>query len=451
MRAGSPVNLWTVLAVCRFAAAFFAILNHSMKIGIFTDTYRPSVNGVVYVTEILRRNFEAAGHEVYIFAPSGDFSSKSDDDHIIRFPSINGVVMDEGSMSVFFPPSVLKRIRELEFDVLHFLVPGPVGLMAIYAGNKLNIPVVAEYCTDYFQYVEHYPAALPGIVALGLALPFTFKVSRTELVGMLRAGRPRIGLGNWGREVVKNLLTVIHSHCDAVVVHSRKSAEQLESWQNGDRYSMSIIPTGVDPAAKPTSDEVRQLEGEWGVHPDDEVVLYLGRLSAEKNLDLLIGTMEELVRWRPHARLVFVGDFDYRPTLEEHAKASTVADRISFVGKIPHEQIGWAYAVGEVFAFPSMTDTQSLTLHEAALAGLPIVMVDEPVTEVVKDGVNGFFAKDDPIDMAAKLRRILEDPGLRKEMGKNSKKIARQFSEKRQAKLILDIYDRILKEREATL
>lgn len=422
-----------------------------MKIGIFTDTYRPSVNGVVYVTEILRRNFETAGHEVYFFAPAAGFSSKSDDDHIIRFPAINGVVMDEGNFSLFFPPAVLKRIKELEFDVLHFLVPGPVGLMAIYAGNKLDIPVVAEYCTDYFQYVEHYPAAVPGIIALGLALPFTFKVSRAELVSMLRASRPRLGLGNWSREVVKNLLTVIHSHCDAVVVHSRKSAAQLESWQNGERYPMHIIPTGVDPAEKPTIDELRNLEGEWGLRPTDEVVLYLGRISAEKNLDLLIGTMEELLKWRPNARLVFVGDFDYRPTLEDHARASAAADRILFVGKIAHEKIGWAYATAKVFAFPSMTDTQSLTLHEAALAGLPIVMVDEPVTEVVKDGVNGYFVDNDPIDMAAKLRRVLEDPGLQKEMSKNSRKLARHFSEKRQAKLILDIYNKILKEREAKL
>lgn len=424
-----------------------------MKIGIFTDTYRPSVNGVVYVTEILRRNFEAAGHEVYIFAPSGDFSSKSDDDHIIRFPAISGVVMDEGSMSVFFPPAVLKRIKDLEFDVLHFLVPGPIGLMAIYAGNKLNIPVVAEYCTDYFQYAEHYPAAIPGIVALGFVLPFTFKVSRGELLNMLRAGRPRIGVGNWSREVVKNLLTVIHAHCDAVVVHSRKSAEQLESWQTGssDRYETHIIPTGVDPAEKPTRDQLDNLKGEWGLRPEDEVVLYLGRLSSEKNLDLLIGMMEELVKWRPNAKLVFVGDFDYRPTLEEHAQASSAADRIEFVGKIAHEKIGWAYATAKVFAFPSLTDTQSLTLHEAALAGLPIVMIDEPVTSVVKDGENGYFAENDAIDMAAKIRRILEDPGLQKHMSTASRKTARHFSEKRQAKLILDIYEDILKKREATL
>ncbi|HVI69292.1 MAG TPA: glycosyltransferase, partial [Magnetospirillaceae bacterium] len=254
-----------------------------MKIGIFTDTYRPSVNGVVYVTEILRRTFEAAGHEVYIFAPSAGLNSKSDDDHIIRFPAVKGVVTGEDNFSIFFPPAVLKQIKELNFDILHFLVPAPVGLMAIYAGKKLEVPVVAEYCTDYFQYVEHYPAAIPGIVALGLALPFTFKVSRTELLSMLKAGMPRVGLGNWSRSLVKNLLTVIHTHCDGVIVHSRKSAEQLAAWQTPEnRYDTQIIPTGIDPAKAPSVLERERLKKQWGITPDDEVVLYLGRLSAEK-------------------------------------------------------------------------------------------------------------------------------------------------------------------------
>lgn len=422
-----------------------------MKIGIFTDTYRPSINGVVYVTEILRRNFEAAGHEVYIFAPAATLSSKSDDDHIIRFPAINGVLMDDGNFSLFFPPVVLNRIKELNFDMLHFLVPGPVGLMAIYAGNKLDIPVVAEHCTDYFQYAEHYPAGLPALFALGLTLPFTFKVSRGELLAMLKAGRPRLGVGDWSRDLVKNTLTVIYAHCDAVVVHSRKSYDQLESWQNGERYPMHIIPTGVDPAAKPTTAEIAQLKKEWGIQPDDEVVLYLGRLSAEKNLDLLISMMEELIRWRPQAKLVFVGDFDYRPTLEAHAKESAASGRIVFVGKIAHEKIGHAYALGNVFAFPSLTDTQSLTLHESCLAGLPVVMIDEPVTEVVKDGKSGYFAKNDPIDFAAKVRALLEDPALRKKMGAEGRSIAGKLNEKAQAKLILDIYDDILKKRADTL
>lgn len=424
-----------------------------MKIGIFTDTYRPSVNGVVYVTEILRRTFEAAGHEVYVFAPAASLSSKSDDDHIIRFPAVKSIVTGgEDNFSLFFPPAELKRIKDLNFDILHFLVPGPVGLMAIYASKKLAIPLVAEYCTDYFQYVEHYPTALPGIVALGMALPFTFKVSRAELLSMVKAGIPRVGLGDWSRSLVKNLLTVIHAHCDAVIVHSRKSADQLAGWQTpDDRYDMRIIPTGVNAAKAPSVLERDRLKKQWGIAPDDEVLLYLGRLSAEKNLDLLIPMMEELIKWRPQAKLVFVGDYDYRPTLEAKAKASAAHERIYFAGKLAHEDIGKALAVAKVFVFPSMTDTQSLALHEATLAGLPVVMIDEPVTEVVKDGVNGFFAQNDAIDMAAKVRRILEDPALRKKMSTESRKIAGQFSEKAQGKQILALYDEILGKRASEL
>jgi glycosyltransferase involved in cell wall biosynthesis len=424
-----------------------------MKIGIFTDTYRPSVNGVVYVTEILRRNFEALGHEVYIFAPASSLHAKKDtpDDHIIRFPALPGMISDEGTTPLFFPPKVLKQIKELNFDMFHFLVPGPIGLMAMYAAKKLDKPVVAEYCTDYFQYVEHYPAAIPGIIALGFALPFTFKVSRGDLLSMLKAGRPRINSGDWSREAVKNLLTVIHSHCDAVIVHSRKSEHQLKSWQEGDSYPMHIIPTGIDPAPAPTAKRLAELTKKWQITPQTDVVLYLGRLSAEKNLDLLVGMMAELIKWRPQAKLVFVGDFDYREKLEAHAKASPAADHIVFAGKIAHEEIGAAYALAKVFAFPSTTDTQSLTLHEAALAGLPVVMVDEPVTEVVKDGVNGYFAENNPVDMAAKIRKILEDPKLQKKMGAASRKIAAAFSERTQTKKIVAIYGAILKAREARL
>ena len=418
-----------------------------MKIGIFTDTYRPSVNGVVYVTEILRRTFEAAGHEVYIFAPAAGLNSKSEDDHIVRFPAVKSLVTGgEDNVSLFFPPAVLSRIKELNFDVLHFLVPGPVGLMALYAGRKLDIPVVAEYCTDYFEYVEHYPAALLGIVALGMALPFTFKVSRSELLGMLKAGMPRLGWGNWSRSLVKNLLTVIHSHCDAVIVHSRKSATQLVAWQSPDaRYDTHIIPTGVDAAKAPSVLERDRLKKQWGITADDEILMYLGRLGAEKNLDLLIPMMEELIKWRPQAKLVFVGDFDYRPTLEAKSRASAARDRIYFAGKVAHEDIGKAYALAKVFVFPSMTDTQSLALHEATLAGLPVVMIDEPVTEVVKDGVNGYFCQNDPIDMAAKVRLILEDPGLHKKMAAESRVIAHKFSEKAQTEQILALYNGILR------
>ncbi|HKX72901.1 MAG TPA: glycosyltransferase [Candidatus Saccharimonadales bacterium] len=424
-----------------------------MKIGIFTDTYRPSLNGIVYVTEILRRNFEAAGHEVFIFAPASSLSGKDDqpDSHIIRFPAVGGIVYDDFNSSLFFPPKVLNRIKEIDLDVIHFLTPGPVGLMAMLAAHKLGKPIVAEYCTDLFEYVEHYPLAAPGIFALGAVLPFTFRPSRSDLLDMIKAARPRLGTTKWNREMVKHLITVIHSHCDAVIAHSRKSARQMTGWQNDDEhYKIDIIPTGVDPIPAATPAECQNFRLQWGIGSDDEVMTYVGRLSPEKNLDMLIEMTAELIKWRPNAKLLYVGDFaEYRPKLEEKAAASPAADHIIFTGRLPREELGTVFGVTDVFVFPSLTDTQSLALHEAAGAGLPIVMIDEPVTEVVHDGVNGYFCKNDPIDMAAKVLDVLEDTAGYKKMSQASLKVAKQFSEKIQCDKILGMYDDIIRSKKA--
>lgn len=425
-----------------------------MKIGIFTDTFRPSLNGIVYVTEILRRSFESLGHEVYIFAPAATLSGKTaePDDHIIRFPSIAGLGFDDFNSALFFPPKVLKRINDLDLDVIHFLTPGPVGLLGMYAAQKLHKPLVAEYCTDLFEYVDHYPFALPAIFAMGAVLPFTFKPSREELLDMLRAARPRLGTAKWNREMVKHLITVMHSHCDAVIAHSRKSAEQMQSWQAGDEhYKIEIIPTGVDalPVASPAT--CAAFRKKWNIAPDDDVIAYVGRLSPEKNLDMLIEMIAELTKWRPNVKLMYVGDFaEYRPKLEEKAAASPAADHIIFTGRVAREELGTAFGSTQVFAFPSLTDTQSLALHEAAQSGLPVVMIDEPVTEVVKDGQNGYFCKNDPIDMAAKINHVLDDPARYKRMSAASRKIAGKFSELRQSKKIIDIYEHIIRSKKTT-
>jgi 1,2-diacylglycerol 3-alpha-glucosyltransferase len=400
------------------------------------------------VTDILRHNFEKLGHEVYIFAPASSLIGKNDepDPHIVRFPAIGGVPYEDFNASLFFAPRVLRHIEEIDLDVIHFLTPGPVGLMGLYAGNKLGKPLVAEYCTDLFEYVEHYPLSLPSILALGIALPFTFKPSADELLEMLKAARPRLGATKWNREMVKHLITVLHEHCDAVIAHSRKSARQMASWQTDDEhYKIDIIPTGIDPLPTATPDEVADFKRQWHIGPDDEVMAYVGRLSPEKNLGMLIDMISELIKWRPNAKLMYVGDFaEYRPKLEEKAQASSAANNIIFTGRLPREQLGHAFAATKVFVFPSLTDTQSLALHEATNAGLPVVMIDEPVTEVVHDGENGYFCKDDPIDMAAKVRDILEDTDGYQNMCHASKRIAGEFSERKQTQKMVDIYESII-------
>lgn len=404
------------------------------------------------VTDILRRSFEKLGHEVYIFAPSGSLNSDSDDPHIVRFPAVHNVVIDEQALSFMFPPAVLKKIKSLNLDVIHFLTPGPVGLMAVYAAHKLKKPLVTEYCTDLFQYAKLYPWSIPAVMALGAALPFVFKVSATELLNLMLASRPRLQPGQWNSEMVKQAINTIHSHCDGVIVHSRKSAEQLASWQTKEyKYDTKLIPTGVDPLPQANAKELADFREKFNVQSGDEVVLNVGRLSAEKNLDLLVDMMPALVKLRPKAKLVFVGDFEYRPVLEAKAKVSPARDRIVFTGKIQRQKLGQALGNAKAFLFPSLTDTQGLVLHEAALAGLPLVLVDRDVSEVMEDGKNGFYANNDADDFAAKVAKILGMTATQhKEMQAASIAIASKFTEAAQAEKIIEFYENIIQKRTKT-
>lgn len=419
-----------------------------MKIGIFTDTYHPSVNGIVAVTDILRRNFEALGHEVFVFAPGEGLKNDVANPYLIRFPTVKGILYDDFNASLFFVPTVLADIKKLELDVIHFLTPGQVGLMGLYAAHELKIPLVSEYCTDLFEYVAHYPIALPVLIAAISLLPLAVPMSPHELLAALKASRPRLGVTKWNKALVRELLTILHTSCDAVIVHSRKSARQLSAWQTGEfSYRSYLIPTGVDPLPQPTPAQLASFKNKFSITNKDEVVVYVGRLSAEKNLDLLISAIEHVRHSRPNAKLLLVGDFDYRPTLEAKARASSAAKAIIFAGQMPRALLGTPLALAKVFVFPSLTDTQGLVLHEAALAGLPIVMTDRLVSQVVKNNQNGLYAKPTAVSFAEKIVKILANKTLQKSMGSHSKQIARHFSERAQSQKIVQLYQQIIRQR----
>lgn len=422
-----------------------------MKIGLFTDTYRPSINGIVFVVESTKKHLEALGHEVYIFCPARSIRpSKNalifdEDEHIIRFPSVKGAFYDDYDTSIFFPPRVLRQIRELELDVIHFFTPGQVGLMGVHAAFKTKTPLVAQHCTDLREYVEHYRDGLllPGLLALIALLPFTVKVDGKDLREIMRIYRPRRGRVEWNIHIVERMVTLVYSKCDAVVALSRKSKTQLESWQHKDNYEymVTLKPDGVNPLPVPTLSEQKAFRKQFGIGETDELITFVGRLGSEKNLAMLIEVIERVVPSRPRARLLFVGDFEYRETLERLADESGVADRITFTGALPRDYLGVVYGSSCVFAFPSQTDTQAWVLHESTHAGLPVVMIDPHLSEVVRDGENGFIVDNDPAEFAEAVLKILNDKKLRKAFGDKSRELAAQFTEAGQVKKLEKLYE----------
>ncbi len=417
-----------------------------MRIGLFTDTYRPSINGIVYVIDITKKHLENLGHEVYVFCPAdGVTSSKVSKDEeygIVRFPSVKGAFYDDYNFSFFFPPWTLRKIRELDLDIIHIFTPGQIGILGINAAYKTGAPLVTQHSTDIYEYVRHYPMVLPGLLMLVPLTPFATKFHGRDIKELIKLYIPRPGVTKWNQDIIEAMVTIVYSRCDKVIALSQKSKNQLTGWMEGEEYSypIEVLPTGIDALPEASEASLRAFRDEYGFAVDDEIVTYVGRLGAEKNLDSLIPMIEEVLLSRPNAKLLYVGDFEYKETLEQLASESDASSRIVFTGALPRENLGTIYGATSVFVFPSLTDTQGLVIHEAALAGCPIVLIDKGVSEVVEDGVNGFIANTSD-EMADKVVTILSDKTLQKKFGQASKQLAGRYTEENQTKKLEKLYE----------
>lgn len=420
-----------------------------MKIGLFTDTYYPASNGIVLVVDMTRRQLEALGHEVYVFAPDGGvFANKlPDDPHVIRFPAIQY----DMQLSLMFPPKLMRQIKNLHLDIIHFFTPAQVGLMSIVAARRTGAVLVGQHSTDTYEFSKNYRAMTVSSALIGLLLPFILKLNERQaknLVG-LYVSPHRENDEKWAQKMMAGLTSMIYASCDGVIAVSNKSAEQLRDFakRNDEKLNLTVIPNGVDLLPPAKADDVRDFRAKFNIAPDDEIVVNFGRIAEEKNLKLLVDMMPELLKRRPHAKLLFAGDYIYRKKLESIAAKSLSTDRIIFSGRYDRKDLNIICATSRVFAFPSITDTQALVLNEAAGAGLPIVMCDQNLNDVFEDKQNGLFAKNEAKDFAEKIATILGDENLRARFGENSKKLAENFSEKSQAQKLLAFYETLLREK----
>ncbi len=410
-----------------------------MRIGLFTDTYVPIHNGISYVVELTRAGLEKLGHEVYIFAPSPEFGYEEVDDHIIRYPAIKGVTYDDDLTSIFFPPTQLQRINKLQLDIIQFFTPNQVGLLGLMAGLRYDIPVISQYSTDLYQYVEYYPAAQKVILGFPIAAPVVLG-GRFKSWGKAFAALPKDRtLAQWKKRLTAEYATSMHDKCDAVIALSRKHKKQLESW--GTQTDIKLMPTGVDPLPQATKKDILTFRKLHNIKPSEKVILYAGRISKEKNLDVLLDAfIEHIAPLQPNIKLLFAGDFDYRHVLEQKAEDSGYGDRIIFSGSYQRAQGGIIYGSADVFAFPSLTDTQGLVLHEAAGAGLPLVLCDPELSEIFHADENGFLAEPLPEDFARQLLNVLTNDLLQKKMAEKSRTYAHEFTEERQIAALEKLY-----------
>jgi len=415
-----------------------------MRIGLFSDTYLPQVNGISYVLQITADELTKLGHDVHIFAPATNLQGREprDTTNVHRFPAVEGIFFSDQLTSLFFPPSVLRKIKLLKLDVIHTFSPGQIGLLGAQAAIREGIPLVSQYSTDLYKYVERYPSVLPGSVILALSSPVILRLKPRELAEAAKLLKPKYSVTAWHKQLIAGMHTLMHERCAAVIALSPKMQKQLQGW-NPDSY-VALLPTGVDRIVPQSSHAAADFRKKHGIADDDQVLLYVGRLSREKNLDLLIDSFKYIGPKYPKAKLVLVGSYDYEDTLKSRAAGLPDGDRIIFVGAVPRAELGAVYETADVFLFASQTDTQGLVVNEAAASGLPLVLCDADVSEVFIHEKTGLHAPAKARGFANTAMKLLADKSLRQKLGAAAQKEAAKYTEYKQTKKLETIYKRIV-------
>jgi 1,2-diacylglycerol 3-alpha-glucosyltransferase len=409
-----------------------------MKIGFFSDRYLPQTDGVAYSIESFRKELERLGHEVYIIAPAAGLRVKETNNHVIRFRAVKGLLGEYDYMaSLFFPPTIVRKLDKIGLDIIHFHTPGQVGLLGAYYALHHNIPLVTTYHTDLYEYVRHYPGVLPGIIALSMMTPIITGGGMDDYRVGFSSIKPERSIDRWNQKIVQRSVTLVHNYCDLVIAPSEKMAIQLKDWKT--ESPMTILPTGIDEITT-TKSEIEQLRHLLDLTTATEVILSVGRIGTEKNLMLLLKSFALIASTRPQTMLVIVGDGPARPDLMSTAAELGLSERVIFPGMVAREKLGAYYGVATVFCFPSLADTQGLVVNEAALSSVPLVVIDPHVSDVMRDHQTGLYAKPTAKDLAAKLTVLLNDRAMRKTYGGAAKLVAQEYSATAQAQKLLRLY-----------
>lgn len=387
-----------------------------MNIAFFTDAYYPRINGVAVSVRSYATKLAEMGHSVCIVCCNyGDEEDKKDkkkkksflqDDKlhpnlkIYRISSINVFVSKEDKSAKLSAWHDVKHTMDaFKPDIVHINSEFMVGYFGLIYSRHRNIASVYTFHTLWEDYVDGYIKFMPVYPAKKIAKEFIkFYLKRANILIA-----PTVNIAN-----------VIKSY--------------------GIERDAKILPTGIPQALDVKKLNVRplffnQLHTLLPRVQKKHVLLYVGRVVKEKNLDFLFPVLAEVKKTFKDTVLVFVGGGPELDNLKEKAKKTGYARDIVFAGYRSREELAYFYSVTDVFVFPSKTETQGLVTLEAMMAGVPVVAIGERGTlDVMKGDNGGFMVKEDVNEFSQRVLELLKDKELYAEKSQEAKKWASQWS-----------------------
>lgn len=414
-----------------------------LRVALFTDNYGPGHNGLMYAVQFLERELLERDHKVLVVAPKtggpNPYLGRPGREEY-RLPSLRlpGMPMAIAGGRGF--EKALDAIAANPPDIIHVQGLGPVGMLGVWAADRAEVPLMVTWHTDWEAYADHYSRLTPFLDAYvkllrvstkGMKRPHLADMKRWMTTRWLSRAMSRRGLINAARDM---LLAA-----DLVTTPSEKTATRV--LELAPAAKVRVVPNGTD--ALPPGEPLEK--------PSWPRIIYVGRIAPEKNIGLLLDAFEWVREELPDAELMIVGDWQRFAWLKQKLKRARRRGKVTLVGQIPRDKLAPYYESGDVFVFPSLTDTQALVLHEAAHAGLPIVSVDSELRLVVDEGVNALVARPSPESLARQLVTMiqkLEDPEFRERARARSREMASWWTIPRQSADIIDLYEALAAGRE---
>jgi 1,2-diacylglycerol 3-alpha-glucosyltransferase len=389
-----------------------------MRIGIFTDTYPPYVNGVSTSIQMLEKGLKERGNEVFIVTVNPNGYRYECKNNIIRIPGVKTNIYDY-RIAWTYSARAAMQIKKWNLDVIHTQTEFGIGTFARFIANELQLPLVHTYHTMYEDY-KYY----------------IFK-------------------GHFDKETDKGMEYFINYFCNStpteLIVPTKKIYNLFRT-----RYHMTrdinIIPTGLEInhfyKENFNQDKINRLKKKFGLM-GNVVTLFVGRLGDEKSVDKLIKAEPNILKSCPNHKLLIVGDGPDTNKYKDLVTKLNIEKNVVFTGKILYKNIPEYYQLADIFTTASKTETQGLTVVEAMAASLPVLAIqDDAFVDAINDS-NGYLFKNMK-DYTNKSVELINNPKLRIQLGKQARLDSNKFSVQTFASSVEKVYEKAIKEKDIT-
>lgn len=390
-----------------------------MRIGLFTDTYPPYINGVSTSVNMLKKALEKKGHKVYVVTVNDSLIKYDYDEEntTLKIPGVPIGIYDY-RISRIYPLKMINLVKSWNLDIIHSHTEFGIGIFARIFAKQFNIPLVHTYHTmyeDYTHYITH---------------------------------------GYFDKSSKKIVEYLTKFYCDKtaseLIVPTAKTYRLFVEKYKFDK-SIHIIPTGIEVdrffEENINPKNVSNLRKKLGITKNNTVITFVGRLASEKNIEFLLNAHQKLLKKCKSIKLMIVGDGPDKEALMNLSKKLGIEKMVIFTGKVAWQDIPYYYHISDLFTTASKSETQGLTVIEAMASNVvPIVIEDEAFNGTVINGINGyvFNTEEEYISDVVKLH---SDKKLRKSVSIQARIQSEHLSSSTYAENVLTVYKRAIKNR----